>query len=160
MTRGSDQDGGTGGPRMSGRESALERTRARMLQEIESKRRVKESRKVFSDVVDALTPREKAVFEDVLGNGPAESATRPMREAFEDGRSWRNAPSASSQLFAVWLAGAEVRRALGGTGPHPDGVTKARSVRLSDDEWRTFLALGGARWLRAAIRQAKTGSKS
>jgi hypothetical protein len=160
MTRGSDQDGGTGGPRMSARESALERARARMLQEIESKRRVKESRKVFSDVVDALAPRDRATFEELLATGPADSATRPTREAFEDGRNWRNAPSASSQLFAVWLAGAEGRRALGGTGPHPDGVTKARSVRLSDDEWRTFLALGGARWLRAAIRQAKAGSKS
>lgn len=145
---------------MSARESALERARARLIQEIESKRRVKESRKVFADVVDALAPRERATFDDLLDTGPAESATRPMREAFEDGRCWRNAPSASSQLFVVWLAGAEVRRALGGTGPHPDGVTKARSVRLSDQEWRAFLALGGARWLRAAIRQAKSGSKS
>jgi len=42
-----------------------------------------------------------------------------------------------------------VRRPIGAA------PAKLRSLRLTDEDWSVFLALGGAQWLRERLRRAK-----
>jgi len=48
-----------------------------------------------------------------------------------------------------------VARARGRPALNPSGeLMKIRQMRMTDDEWETCLALGGAAWIRAQIARA------
>jgi len=119
------------------------------------------ARLAFERVVAALAPRQRAIYERALTQPSFddEDTDVRLRHAFGNGLQWSDAPAASGELFAAWLAGAEVRRLRGGKSPRLGrGEPKPRSIRLNDQEWQAFKERGGVPWLVSVLAGAE-GSK-